>query len=162
MLSLKARIFGEVNLDATLSATGAIEQQNLTGPVSFRIGRGKIKDSFLQKGILTGPLHKLEDKFSDIEFVSGMADLTLNHGAISIRKLYFDADEWSISLRAEADKDLQGKAALDFRFRESFIANVANPLHLGIEGRKEGEYYELPFACRGNIASGSCYQQNWQ
>lgn len=162
MLGIGAKVFGDVSLEATLSAMGSLaERQNLTGPVSFRIGRGKIKDSFFQKGILTGPLHKIEEKFSDIEFVSGVADLTLSRGALSIRRLYFDADEWSVTLRAEADKDLQGKAALDFRFRESFIANVANPLHLGIEGRKEGEFYDLPFACRGNIASGACYKQNW-
>lgn len=162
MLGMHAKIFGDVALDATLSSTGSLSQrENLTGPVSFRIGRGKIKDSFFQKGILAGPLHKLEEKFSDIEFVSGIADLTLNRGTLNIRKFFFDAEEWSVALRAEADKDLVGKAALDFRFRESFIANVANPLHLGIDGRKEGEFYELPFACRGNIASGSCYKQNW-
>lgn len=162
MLGIGAKVFADINLETTLSARGSLaERGNLTGPISFRIGRGKIKDSFFQKGILTGPLHKLEEKFSDIEFVSGVAELTLNQGSLSIRRLFFDADEWSVSLRAEADKDFIGKAALDFRFRESFIANVANPLHLGIEGRKDGEFYDLPFACRGNITSGSCYKQNW-
>ncbi|HRP70118.1 MAG TPA: hypothetical protein PLY93_11350, partial [Turneriella sp.] len=62
---------------------------------------------------------------------------------------------------AEANRAGEGKAALEFKFRPSFVENVANPLLLGIENRKEGEFHDLPFACRGNVFSGNCYKQNW-
>lgn len=164
IFGFKATVFGDVAAEANMSFSGdagAEILKNLTGTGTLRIGRGKIKDSFMQKGVLGGPLHKLEEKFSDIEFASGSADLAFSAGRINARKIFFDAEEWNITLRAEADSDGNGKAALDFRFRSGFVENVANPLHLGIESRKEGEFYELPFACRGNVFSGSCYKQNW-
>lgn len=164
IFGFKTTVFGDVSADASMTFQGdGMEEirKSITGSGTLRIGRGKIKDSFMQKGVLSGPLHKLEEKFSDIEFASGSADVAFTAGRINARKVFFDAEEWNITMRAEADSDGAGKAALDFRFRTSFVANVANPLHLGIEGRKEGDFYELPFACRGNVFSGACYKQNW-
>ena len=163
-LSLPGTIYGILSTTAALRFTGDSAEgirRTLSGSVTGDLGRGKIKNSFLQKGILTGPLHKLEDKFSDIEFASGSIDARFSSGAIEIKKLWFDAEEWNAQLRAEADQQGQGKAALNFRFRSSFVENAANPLHLGIGSRKDGDFYDLPFACRGNVLSGSCYKQNW-
>ncbi|MBX3723437.1 MAG: hypothetical protein KF713_16450 [Turneriella sp.] len=164
LFGFKTTVFGDVSADVNVSFAGdsaAEMMKRLSGTAALRLGRGKIKDTFMQKGVLGGPLHKLEEKFSDIEFASGSADISFNGGRFQARKVFFDAEEWNITLRAEADNDGNGKAALDFRFRPSFVENVANPLHLGIEGRKEGDFYELPFACRGNVFSGACYKQNW-
>jgi AsmA-like C-terminal region len=164
LFGLKATVFGDIGADATMNFSGDTADEmrrSLSGSTTLRIGRGKIKDSFFQKGMLGGPLHKLEEKFSDIEFASLTAEVAFQNGRWSARRLFFDAEEWNLTLRAEADAENQGKAALEFRFRPSFVENVANPLHLGIEGRKEGEFYELPFACRGNVLSGACYKQNW-
>lgn len=163
-LALPGTVYGTLNTSANLQFTGSSTEdirRSLTGSLTADLGRGKIKNSFLQKGILTGPLHKLEDKFSDIEFASGSIDARFSAGAIEIKKLWFDAEEWNAQLRAEADAEGQGKAALSFRFRSSFVENAANPLHLGIGSRKEGDFYDLPFACRGNVFSGACYKQNW-
>lgn len=163
-LSLPGTVYGTLNTSANLQFTGSSTEsirRSLTGSLNADLGRGKIKNSFLQKGILTGPLHKLEDKFSDIEFASGSIEARFSAGAIEIKKLWFDAEEWNAQLRAEADAEGQGKAALNFRFRSSFVENAANPLHLGIGSRKEGDFYDLPFACRGNVFSGACYKQNW-
>jgi AsmA protein len=135
--------------------------QTGNGQMSLRLGRGKIRDSFLQKGVLSGPLHKLEEKFSDIEFASAQAELRLNPNKIQVQKFYFDAEEWHVTYRAEADAQWQGKAALTLRFRSSFVENVANPLHLGISDRQDGDFYDLPFACRGAVLSGDCYKKNW-
>ncbi len=164
IFGLKATVFGDVGAEATMNFSGDTADEmrrSLSGNTTLKIGRGKIKDSFFQKGMLGGPLHKLEEKFSDIEFASLTAEVSFQNGRWSARRVFFDAEEWNLTLRAEADAENLGKAALDFRFRQSFVENVANPLHLGIEGRKEGEFYELPFACRGNVLSGACYKQNW-
>lgn len=163
-LSLPGTVYGLLNTTANLQFTGDSTdsiRRTLSGTITADLGRGKIKNSFLQKGILTGPLHKLEDKFSDIEFASGSIDARFSNGVIEIKKLWFDAEEWNAQLRAEANNQGQGKAALNFRFRSSFVENAANPLHLGIGSRKEGDFYDLPFACRGNVFSGACYKQNW-
>lgn len=160
----KATLYGLLDAEASGSFTGNTPTailQNGQGRLSLHLGRGKIKDSFLQKGIFTGPLHKLEDKFADIEFASAMAEARLDAGKLHIHKLAFDAEEWNVAYRAEADNTGQGKAELIFRFRESFVANVANPLHLGIAERKEGDFYDLPFVCRGKVSSGDCYRPNW-
>lgn len=164
LFSLKATVFGNVTAAGQLSFAGFNAESirnSLSGNLALQIGRGKIKDSFFQKGIFTGPLYKLEQKFSDIEFVSGTLDLSFSQGAVNARKVFFDAEEWNVKLRAEADRKGMGKAALQFKFRSTFVENVANPLLLGIENRKEGEFYDLPFACRGNVFSGDCYKQNW-
>lgn len=164
VFSLKATVFGDVSADLTAAFQGFSPEEirrTATGALSLRVGRGKVKDSFFQKGIFTGPLYKLEEKFSDTEFASLTAEFSFSKGTFAARKIFFDAEEWNVSLRAEGDAKGQGKAALEFKFRPSFVENVANPLLLGIEGRKEGEFYELPFACRGDVFSGSCYKQNW-
>lgn len=164
IFSLKTTVFGDVSADLTAAFQGSSPEEirrTATGAGSLKVGRGKVKDSFFQKGIFTGPLHKLEEKFSDIEFASLSAEFSFSKGAFAARKIFFDAEEWNVSLRAEGDLKGQGKAALEFKFRPSFVENVANPLLLGIEGRKEGEFYELPFACRGDVFSGACYKQNW-
>ncbi|MBS0617063.1 MAG: hypothetical protein JSR44_02685 [Spirochaetes bacterium] len=164
MFALKGTVFSDVAADAKLSFSGDTAlalRQTLSGHATLRFGRGKIKDSFFQRGIFNGPLHKLEEKFSDIEFASAVADIVFDKGSIRTQKIFFDAEEWSAALRAESAFDFKGKATLDFRFRSSFVENVANPLHMGIQGRKEGEFYDLPFACRGNVVSGDCYKANW-
>lgn len=164
LLPWQATIYGvldaEINGSFTGTTLGAVLQSG-KGNLHVQIGRGKIKDSFLQKGIFNGPLHKLEDKFADIEFASATAEARLDGGKLHIPKLVFDAEEWNVTYRAESDSTGQGRAELVFRFRESFVANVANPLHLGIADRKDGDFYDLPFACRGKVASGECYQRNW-
>ncbi len=163
-LKLRATVFAVLDGRCDLAfAGGSFDEmkKNVTGTLTASIGRGKIKDSFLQKGILNGPLHKLEEKFSDTEFESASLDAAFNAGAVSLKKLYFDASEFDVNLRAEAAAGGQGKAALNFRFRTSFVENVANPLHMGIESLREGDYYNLPFACRGDVFSSACYTKNW-
>lgn len=163
-LKLKATVFAVLDGRCDLVFAGenldAIKK-NVTGSLIAAIGRGKIKDSFLQKGILNGPLHKLEEKFSDTEFESAAIEASFNAGAVSLKKLSFDAGEFDVSMRAEAASGGQGKATLNFRFRSSFVENVANPLHMGIENLREGDYYNLPFACRGDVFSSACYVKNW-
>jgi hypothetical protein len=164
LLGFKATVYGTIDADGRLSFTGnSLDSllQTGNGQMSLRLGRGKIRDSFLQKGVLSGPLHKLEEKFSDIEFSSAQAELRLNPNKIQVQKFYFDAEEWHVTYRAEANAQWQGKAALTFRFRSSFVENVANPLHLGISDRKDGDFYDLPFACRGAVLNGDCYKKNW-
>lgn len=164
LMGFKATIYGTIDADGWLGFTGSSVDSVLktgTGQFSLRLGRGKIRDSFLQKGVLSGPLHKLEEKFSDIEFASAQAEVRLNPNKIQVQKFYFDAEEWNVTYRAEADADWQGKSALTLRFRSSFVENVANPLHLGISDRKDGDFYDLPFACRGAVLSGDCYKKNW-
>lgn len=161
---IRAKVYGSVHAGGKLAFRGSSLAEVLktgTGELSIRIGTGKISDSFLQKGVLSGPLHKLEEKFSDVEFASAQAELRLNPGRMQVQRLYFDAEEWNVTYRAECDANGQGKAALAFRFRSSFVENVANPLHMGISGRKDGDFYDLPFACRGAVLSGDCYQKNW-
>lgn len=163
-LKLKATVFAVLDGRCDLAFSGTnldAIKKNVTGTLSAAIGRGKIKDSFLQKGILNGPLHKLEEKFSDTEFESASIEATFNAGAVSLKKLSFDAGEFDVSMRAEAASGGQGKATLNFRFRSSFVENVANPLHMGIETLREGDYYNLPFACRGDVFSSACYVKNW-
>ncbi len=164
LLGFKATLYGTVDAEGRLAFAGNTADALLktaAGQVHFRLGRGKIRDSFLQKGVLSGPLHKLEEKFSDIEFASAQAELLLTENKIEIRRFYFDAEEWNVTYRAEADRNWQGKAALVFRFRSSFVENVANPLHMGVADRKDGDFYDLPFACRGAVLSGDCYKKNW-
>jgi hypothetical protein len=164
LLGFKATVYGMIDADGRLSFTGnSLDSvlQTGNGQMSLRLGRGKIRDSFLQKGVLSGPLHKIEEKFSDIEFASAQAEVRLNPNKIQVQKFYFDAEEWNVTYRAEADAQWQGKAALTFRFRSSFVENVANPLHIGISDRKDGDFYDLPFACRGAVLSGDCYKKNW-
>lgn len=164
LLGFKATVYGTIDADARLGFTGSSLDSVLrtgSGQLSFRLGRGKIRDSFLQKGVLSGPLHKLEEKFADIEFASAQAEVRLSPNKIEIKKFFFDAEEWNITYRAESDAAWQGKAALAFRFRSSFVENVANPLHLGISDRRDGDFYDLPFACRGAVLTGDCYKKNW-
>lgn len=164
LLGFKATVYGTIDADGRLAFAGSSPDSVLktgTGQLSFRMGRGKIRDSFLQKGVLSGPLHKLEEKFSDIEFASAQAEVRLSPEKIQVQKFYFDAEEWNVTYRAEADAAWQGKAALAFRFRSSFVENVANPLHMGISDRKDGDFYDLPFACRGAVLTGTCYKKNW-
>lgn len=164
LLPWQATIYGVLDAELNgsfIGTTPATLLQNGKGSLHVQIGRGKIKDSFLQKGIFNGPLHKLEDKFADIEFASATAEARLDGGKLHIPKLVFDAEEWNVAYRVESDSNGQGRAELVFRFRESFVANVANPLHLGIADRKDGDFYDLPFACRGKVASGECYRRNW-
>ncbi|GAB4423988.1 MAG: hypothetical protein OHK0011_04230 [Turneriella sp.] len=164
LLGFKATVYGTIDADGRLSFTGnSLDSvlQTGNGQLSFRIGRGKIRDSFLQKGVLSGPLHKLEEKFSDIEFASAQAEVRLSPNKIQVEKFYFDAEEWNVTYRAESDAAWQGKAALALRFRSSFVENVANPLHMGISDRRDGDFYDLPFACRGAVLTGECYKKNW-
>lgn len=164
LLGFKATIYGTIDADGQLGFAGSSLDslfRSGTGQVSFRLGRGKIRDSFLQKGVLSGPLHKLEEKFSDIEFASAQAEVRLSPNKIQVQKFFFDAEEWNVTYRAESDAEWQGKAALAFRFRSSFVENVANPLHMGISDRKDGVFYDLPFACRGAVLTGECYKKNW-
>ena len=163
-LQFKATLYGTADADGRLAFAGSTLDSLLktgTGDVRFRITRGKIRDSFLQKGVFAGPLHKLEEKFSDIEFASAEGELLLNPNKIQVQRFRFDAEEWHVDYRAEADAQGLGRAALTFRFRSSFVENVANPLHLGISDRKEGDFYDLPFACRGAVLTGDCYKKNW-
>ncbi len=163
-LKLKATVFGQIDgrVDAAFKGSDTAQMlKTFTGTVAFTLGRGKIKDSFLQKGILNGPLHKLEEKFSDTEFESASLDATFNSGALNLKKLHFDAGEFNVTMRAEAAAGGMGKATLNFRFRTSFVDNVANPLHMGIEGLREGDFYDLPFACRGDVFTADCYKRNW-
>jgi len=163
-LKLKATVFGVLDgrFDATFTGNDRAQVlKTITGSLNASIGRGKIKDSFLQKGILNGPLHKLEAKFSDTEFESAAIEAVFSSGAMSLKKLNFDAGEFSVNMRAESAAGGQGKATLNFRFRASFVENVANPLHMGIESLREGDFYDLPFACRGDVFSSACYTKNW-
>lgn len=163
-LKLKATVFGQIDgrIDAAFMGSDIAQvMKTVSGTVIMTVGRGKIKDSFLQKGILNGPLHKLEEKFSDTEFESATVDASFRSGALSLKRLYFDASEFNVSMRAEAAAGGQGKATLNFRFRTSFVENVANPLHMGIEGLREGDFYDLPFACRGDVFIAECYKRNW-
>ncbi|HRP70025.1 MAG TPA: AsmA-like C-terminal region-containing protein, partial [Turneriella sp.] len=107
LFSLKTTVFGNVTAAGQLSFAGFNAEsigKSLSGNLSLQIGRGKIKDSFFQKGIFTGPLYKLEQKFSDIEFASGTADVLFSQGNIHARKVFFDAEEWNVKLRAEANR----------------------------------------------------------
>lgn len=163
-LELPAKIYGPLNASANFSFEGdnmEAFRRSASGSLTMSLGRGKVKDSFVQKGVLTGPLHKLEEKFADIEFASANLDARFVTGVMTIKKLHFDAEEWNVLFKAEADATGKGRAALDFRFRQSFVENAANPLHLGISSRKDGDFYDLPFACRGNVFSAACYKQNW-
>jgi hypothetical protein len=82
--------------------------------------------------------------------------------AVSLKKLNFDAGEFDVNMRAESAAGGQGKATLNFRFRASFVENVANPLHMGIESSARRRLlYDLPFACRGEVFSSACYTKNW-
>lgn len=160
----KATVYAPLTAQGRVAFSGkslsALVQTGV-GEVSLKLGRGKIRDSFFQKGIFTGPLHKLEQKFTDVEFASLSAQAKLRGGKVQIDKIFLDAEEFQLSLRAEANSDAVGKAALHFRFNPSFIENVANPLYLGITERKEGEFYDLPFACRGDVLKSACYVKNW-
>lgn len=163
-LKLKATVFGVLDgrFDATFTGNNRAQVlKTITGSINASIGRGKIKDSFLQKGILNGPLHKLEAKFSDTEFESAAVEAVFSSGALSLKKLNFDAGEFNVNMRAESAAGGQGKATLNFRFRASFVENVANPLHMGIESLRDGDFYDLPFACRGDVFSSACYTKNW-
>jgi uncharacterized protein involved in outer membrane biogenesis len=164
VLGLKGTVFSNLNGDGNFTFSGksfAEARSTITGSFNLTLGRGKVKDSFFQKGIFNGPLHKLEEKFSDIEFASGNATVQFNAGSVRARRVFFDAEEWNVTMRIEADANWAGKATMDFRFKSSFLENVANPLHMGIQGRLENEFYTLPFACRGNVISGACYKKNW-
>lgn len=164
MLALKGTVYGLIHAQGVFEWSGQGSDafvKTATGNVSGSLGRGKIREGFFQKGILTGPLNRLEDKFQDIEFASAEFSAVAKNGFIELKRAYFDAEEWNLALRAESDSAGQGKASLTFRFKSRFVENVASPLHLGISSRLDGEFYDLPFACRGNILSAACYKQNW-
>lgn len=164
LFNTKATVYGPITAHGNLTFSGKSLSSVIAsgvGEMSLKLGRGKVKDSFFQKGILTGPLHKLEQKFTDVEFASLSVETRVKNGKALIDKVFLDAEEFQINLRAEANSDAVGKAALHFRFKASFIENVANPLYLGITERKDGEFYDLPFACRGKVLESECYAKNW-
>jgi len=161
-LGFKAEVTSDLSGSASLDWQRDNAAASLSGALDLKFSRGRIKDSFFQRGILTGPLYKIEEKLVDVEFAVADVDLQLKSGAFSLRRFFFDAEEWSIMLRAEATNTGDGKAALDFRFRSSFVDNIANPIYLGISDRRSGDVYDLPFACRGNVFAASCYKQNWR
>jgi len=163
-LKFQAQAHGTLNGRAQLETSGKnIEEykSKLSGELRADVGRGKIKNSFFQKGILSGPLYKIEEKLIDVEFKELQIELGFVPGKIALRKVFFDAEEWQVKLRAESDWNYQGKSALDIHFNTTFIENIANPAMLGIADRLDGSVYHLPFGCRGNVLSGSCYQKNW-
>lgn len=148
--------------------TGSMQGSN---PASFKKSmnaslrivaeRGRVINTFFQRGFISGVLGPIEDKLKSIEYRRFSTELSIHNGNLNIRHARWQSDQWDIKLLGQSDFDYRGSMTAILRFNDGFIQGVGNPLHLGINAAKSGEWYVLPFACTGDLTRGQCWQKQW-
>ncbi len=124
--------------------------------------KGKMLNTFLQKGILNGALGHLESKLSHLDFLNFKAEILTRKGNIYLQSLKFISSDFSLSMTGKFDWALFGDAYMRFKFNDKFIENIASPVRLGINSTYQKGQYILPFSCLQNkIIQPTCWQADW-
>ena len=137
--------------------------ESLNSKFIMKTSKGKMLNTFLQKGILNGVLGHLESKLSHLDFLNFKAEILTRKGNIYLQTGKFISSDFSLSMTGKFDWDLFGDAYIRFKFNDKFIENIASPVRLGINSTYQEGQYILPFSCLQNkIIKSACWQADWR
>ena len=136
--------------------------QSLDAKLLIQTSEGKMVNTFLQKGILNGPLGSLKSKLSHLEFLGFQSEILNRGGDIYIRSFKLVSSDLTLSVTGKFNRDFFGDAYMRLKFNDDFIENVASPLQMGIRSQYKNNWYDLPFSCvQSNILKKGCWQADW-
>ncbi len=166
------KVFKKFSKHATIYATyfgkftGQMEgrsfsefSQTLDSKVQMKTSEGKMVNTFLQKGLLNGPLGRLESKLSHLEFLGCKAEILTREGNIYVESIKLVSNEFSFSIVGKFGWNFFGDAYMRLKFTDKFIENVASVVQLGIASNKQNDQYLFSFSClQSNILEKKCWQ----
>ena len=133
--------------------------QTLDSKIQMKASEGKMVNTFLQKGLLNGPLGGLESKLSHLEFLGYKANILTRQGHIYIESIKFVSNDFSFSVVGKFDWDFFGNSYMKLKFTDKFIENIASVVRLGIVSNKQDDQYVFFFSClQRNILDKKCWQ----
>ncbi len=162
--NIKARWFTSLNgsLSGSMIGRSSTEfRQSLKARLRIESGSGRLVNSAMQQGFITGVLGPLEDRLSAIEYRRAALEISAADDRLYIRQATFDSEDLALKIMGAAEWNSQADVVAELRFKDSFIRDVANPLQLGIDDVKRGDWYVLPFSCQGKLTDPRCWQKEW-
>jgi len=128
--------------------------KSMKGSMEFSIDRGKLVNTGLQHGLSIW-LSELRYKLKDIEFNKIYGNFKISGNTYLINSFIFNAPDIQLKLDGYItydDKQLTGDLPIILlMFNDTFIKDIPNPARLGLQNRKKGRWYEIPFKQKGDI-----------
>ena len=162
---IKDKIYASFNgsLKGTMrGADFASLTKSLEATLNLKTSTGKLVNTFLQGGLLNGPLGSLERKLYRLEFSEFSADAEASEGEIYVERVKLRSSDLELNVIGKFDWNLFGNGYMNLKFTNSFIENVAAPARLGILNNYQNGWYQLPFSCiQENIRKLNCWEPDW-
>lgn len=164
MFSLKTSVDTRLSgsIESSFAGSGVESMKDsLSASIKVNTLRGRLSSSFLQRGMLNGPLAPLEREVNSLEFQSASGDFIIKDKNIRINHLNFKSPVLELSLLGYASFQGSGEGHLQVKFSRDFIAGIANPVQLGIQEQLLGNQYLLRFSCSGSMSDAGCWKKDW-
>lgn len=161
---LKNRAFGNASGRAegsfSLDSDSDI-YKSMKGTMEFSIDRGKLVNTGLQNGLSIW-LSELRYKLKDLEFNKIYGNFKISGNTYLINSFIFNAPDIQLKLDGyitNDDKQLNGDLPIILlMFNDNFIKDIPNPARLGLQNRKKGRWYEIPFKQKGDITDPKSFE----
>ena len=136
--------------------------RSLKATLDLKTSTGKLVNTFLQGGLLNGPLGPLEKKLRHLEFSEFSADVKALKGKIYVEKANLSNPALQLNVTGKFDWNLVGDGYMKLKFTNDFIEDIAVPARLSILDHYYNGWYQLPFSCiQENIRKLSCWEPDW-
>lgn len=158
---IKNRFFGTAQGKSEFSFRAGKEgeaMKTMKGKLEFTIANGKLVDTGLQNG-LGAALSEMKYKLKDLEFSKISGGFSILGNNYYVNHFEFTAPDVHLKLEGYFDKDLEGDLKLNLEFNKNFIQDVPNPVLLQLNKYKQGGWYLIPFAMKGNITKSENYRR---
>ncbi len=132
--------------------------KTMKGKLEFTIANGKLMDTGLQNG-LGAALSEMKYKLKDLEFSKISGNFSIAGSNYYVNQFEFIAPDVRLKLEGYFDKELDGDMKLSLEFNINFIQDVPNPALLQLNKYKQGGWYIIPFAMKGNITKSENYRR---
>lgn len=136
-------------------------EKSLRANLNLESSKGRLVKSDWQLALISGFLAPLEDRLSALEYEKAQLNIFAQEGKWFLKKAHFSSYDLAIDILGYVDWQREGELSLKLSFKDSFIRDLANPILLGIEEQKRGDWYHLPFSCQGKIYEKACWQKDW-
>ncbi len=158
---IKNRFFGTAHGKSEFSFRAGKEGESMKtmkGKLEFTIANGKLVDTGLQNG-LGAALSEMKYKLKDLEFSRISGNFSILGNNYYVNQFEFIAPDVRLKLEGYFDKELDGDMKLNLEFNKNFIQDVPNPALLQLNKYKQGAWYIIPFAMKGNITKSENYRR---
>lgn len=150
--------YGKMQLSLKAGFNEKKISETINGTIQVTSGRGRLVNSLLQKGFLSGPLGGLESRISDLEYTGFRLSLNMQKGVGNIKEAIFTSNDWSLrflgALGFAKPSDLMATLSLS----TDSVGEIPHPLYSLLEERKRLARYILNFSCHGNWKTASCWK----